>query len=45
MYLMPEAANEMAWIFIILTSTSVIYGALGAIVQTDLKYINAYSSF
>ena len=44
MYLMPEAANEMAWIFIILTSTSVIYGALGAIVQTALKYINAYSS-
>ena len=44
MYLMPEAANEMSWIFIILTSISVIYGALGAIVQTDLKYINAYSS-
>jgi NADH-quinone oxidoreductase subunit M len=44
MYLMPEAADEMAWIFIILTATSVIYGALGAIVQTDLKYINAYSS-
>ena len=44
MYLLPEAANEMAWIFIILTATSVIYGALGAIMQTDLKYINAYSS-
>ena len=44
MYLMPEAANEMAWIFIILTGISVIYGALGAVVQTDLKYINAYSS-
>ncbi len=44
MYLMPEAANEMGWIFIILTGISVIYGALGAIVQTDLKYINAYSS-
>ena len=44
MYLMPEAANEMAWIFIILTGISVIYGAIGAIVQTDLKYINAYSS-
>lgn len=44
MYLMPEAANEMAWIFILLTGISVIYGALGAIVQTDLKYINAYSS-
>lgn len=44
MYLLPEAANEMAWIFIILTSISIVYGAFGAIVQTDLKYINAYSS-
>lgn len=44
MYLMPEAAGEMAWIFIILTSISVIYGAFGAIAQKDLKYINAYSS-
>jgi NADH-quinone oxidoreductase subunit M len=44
MFLMPEAAHEMAWIFIILTSISVIYGAFGAIVQKDLKYINAYSS-
>lgn len=44
MYLMPEAAHEMAWIFIILTTISVVYGAFGAIVQKDLKYINAYSS-
>jgi NADH-quinone oxidoreductase subunit M len=44
MYLMPEATNEMAWIFIILTTISVIYGAFGAIWQKDLKYINAYSS-
>ncbi len=44
MYLMPEAAHEQAWIFIVLTSTSVIYGAFGAIWQKDLKYINAYSS-
>jgi NADH-quinone oxidoreductase subunit M len=44
MYLMPEAAQEQAWIFIILTSISVVYGAFGAIFQTDLKYINAYSS-
>ena len=44
MFLMPEAANEMAWIFIILTTISVVYGALGAIWQKDLKYINAYSS-
>lgn len=43
-YLMPEAAHELSWIFIILTSISVVYGALGAIVQKDLKYINAYSS-
>jgi NADH-quinone oxidoreductase subunit M len=44
MYLMPTAANEMAWIFIILTTISVVYGAFGAIWQKDLKYINAYSS-
>ncbi len=44
MFLMPEAANEMGWIFIILTATSVVYGAFGAVVQKDLKYINAYSS-
>ncbi|MDR2130699.1 MAG: NADH-quinone oxidoreductase subunit M [Odoribacteraceae bacterium] len=43
-FLMPEAANELAWIFIILTGISVVYGAYSAIVQTDLKYINAYSS-
>ncbi len=44
MYLMPTAAEEMAWIFIILTTISVVYGAFGAIWQKDLKYINAYSS-
>ena len=44
MFLMPEAAHEQAWIFIILTSISVVYGAFGAIWQKDLKYINAYSS-
>ena len=43
-YLMPEAAQELAWIFLILTGTSVVYGAFSACVQTDLKYINAYSS-
>jgi NADH-quinone oxidoreductase subunit M len=43
-FLMPEAAKELSWIFIILTSISVVYGAFGAIVQKDLKYINAYSS-
>lgn len=43
-YLMPEAASELSWIFLILTGISVVYGAYSAIVQTDLKYINAYSS-
>ena len=43
-YLMPEAANDLAWIFLILTGISVVYGAFSACVQTDLKYINAYSS-
>lgn len=44
MYLMPEAATELSWIFLILTGISVVYGAFSAVVQTDLKYINAYSS-
>lgn len=43
-YLLPEAAHSLAWIFIILTTISVVYGAFGAITQKDLKYINAYSS-
>jgi NADH-quinone oxidoreductase subunit M len=42
--LMPEAAHEQAWIFLILTGISVVYGAFGAVFQKDLKYINAYSS-
>lgn len=43
-YLMPEAAQEQAWIFLILTAIGVVYGAFSACVQKDLKYINAYSS-
>ncbi len=44
MYLMPEATQELGWIFLVLTTISVVYGAFSAVVQTDLKYINAYSS-
>ncbi|MBD8348873.1 NuoM family protein [Dysgonomonas sp. HGC4] len=44
MHLLPQAANELSWIFLILTGISVVYGAFGAIAQNDLKYINAYSS-
>ena len=43
-YLLPQAAEDLSWIFIILTTISVVYGAFSAISQTDLKYINAYSS-
>ncbi len=43
-YLMPEGAHELAWIFLLLSGAGVIYGAFCAVRQTDLKYINAYSS-
>jgi NADH-quinone oxidoreductase subunit M len=42
--LMPEAAREQAWLFLILATIGVVYGAFSACVQKDLKYINAYSS-
>ncbi len=44
MFLLPDAAHELSWIFLMLTGFSVVYGAFGAIFQKDLKYINAYSS-
>lgn len=44
MYLLPEGTKEWSWFFIILSVIGVVYGALAAIKQTDLKYINAYSS-
>jgi NADH-quinone oxidoreductase subunit M len=44
MYLLPEGTLHWSWVFIILSATGVIYGAFAVIKQTDLKYINAYSS-
>ena len=44
MYLLPVGALDWSWFFIILSAIGVIYGAFAAIKQTDLKYINAYSS-
>ncbi|MDO9511068.1 MAG: NADH-quinone oxidoreductase subunit M [Bacteroidales bacterium] len=44
LFLLPDAAQSLGGIFIVLTAISVVYGAFGAIVQKDLKYINAYSS-
>ena len=44
MFLMPEGAMSWSNFFIVLSVIGVFYGALAAIKQTDLKYINAYSS-
>lgn len=44
MFLMPDALELWCPVFLVLTTISVVYGALSACVQTDLKYINAYSS-
>ena len=44
MFLMPAGAEMWGNVFLILTTISVVYGAFSAVVQTDLKYINAYSS-
>jgi len=44
MFLLPEGAMHWDTFFIILAAIGVVYGAFGAIRQTDLKYINAYAS-
>ena len=43
-FLMPGAAHEYSWIIIVLASIAILYGAFATMMQTDLKYINAYSS-
>lgn len=43
-YLFPDAAAELSWIFIILASIAILYGAIVTLRQTDLKYMNAFSS-
>ena len=42
--LFPEASREFAYIFIILAVIGIIYGALVAMVQPDIKRLVAYSS-
>jgi NADH-quinone oxidoreductase subunit M len=42
--LFPEASREFAWIFIVLAIIGIIYGALVAMVQPDVKRLVAYSS-
>ena len=43
-YLMPLGAYEYQGIIILLASIAILYGAFATMMQTDLKYINAYSS-
>ncbi|MEQ1799799.1 MAG: NADH-quinone oxidoreductase subunit M, partial [Lacibacter sp.] len=43
-YLMPDAAEHYSTIIIILSCIAILYGAFATMMQTDLKYINAYSS-
>lgn len=43
-FLMPDAAQHYSWIIILLSTIAIIYGAFATMMQTDLKYINAYSS-
>ena len=43
-WLMPDAAREYSTIIIVLACIAILYGAFATMMQTDLKYINAYSS-
>ncbi|MES1219138.1 MAG: NADH-quinone oxidoreductase subunit M [Bacteroidota bacterium] len=43
-WLMPDAAHHYSMIIIVLASIAILYGAFATMMQTDLKYINAYSS-
>ena len=43
-YLMPDTAHEYSTIIIVLACIAILYGAFATMMQTDLKYINAYSS-
>lgn len=43
-FLMPDAAQTYAPVIIVLATIAILYGAFATMMQTDLKYINAYSS-
>ncbi len=44
MYLLPLGALNWTDFFLVLAGFGVIYGAFGATMQKDLKYVNAYAS-
>ncbi len=43
-FLMPDAAHYYSPVVIVLATIAILYGAFATMMQTDLKYINAYSS-
>lgn len=43
-FLMPQAAHYYSPYIIVLATIAILYGAFATMMQTDLKYINAYSS-
>jgi NADH-quinone oxidoreductase subunit M len=44
MGLLPDAAVDWAWLVGTIACINIVYGALSAMAQTDLKYVIAYSS-
>jgi NADH-quinone oxidoreductase subunit M len=42
--LLPDAAVDWAWLVGTIACINIVYGALSAMAQTDLKYVIAYSS-
>src|SRR5262245_20380975 len=44
MGLLPEGAIALAWLIGLVACINVVYGALSAMAQVDLKYVIAYSS-
>ncbi len=42
--LFPEATEQFSWLFLLLGTIGIIYGALVAMVQPDIKKLVAYSS-
>ena len=42
--LLPEAAQDLAWLVGLVAVVNIVYGALGAGWQKDIKYLIAYSS-
>jgi NADH-quinone oxidoreductase subunit M len=42
--LLPEAAQEWAWLVGLVAAINIVYGAIAAGWQTDIKYLIAYSS-